>query len=99
MHVREVLVAGQQITHLFLNDKKKNIGNVLDGLLEKETGTMALVTAYLARSAQFGSGHGASSVLGLFGRLAAVLRATAEVMAEARELHRVMSRKYPFIGM
>jgi hypothetical protein len=61
---------------------------------------MAFVTAYLARRAQLGSGHAAAStILGLFGRFVTALRFAAEALSEARELHRTMSRKYPFIDM
>jgi hypothetical protein len=62
-----------------------------------ETRTMALMTAYLARTAQVGSGRTlAAATRSLFGGLVKFVRVSGQAIAEARELERVMRRKYPF---
>jgi hypothetical protein len=59
---------------------------------------MALVTAYLARTAQLGSApHGASVARRAFDRVAAFFRVTQEAWIEARALEREMRRRYPHI--
>jgi hypothetical protein len=61
---------------------------------------MALVTAYLARTAQFGSApRPAAVVRGAFDRIAAFFRATGQAWSEARALEREMMRKYPFLDV
>ncbi len=57
---------------------------------------MALVTAYLARTAQFGSAPRPASRRGVFARIRAFFRTSAEAWAEARALEREMKRRYPF---
>ena len=95
-YVRGSLVALHQITHLHLNDKSKTLGNAWDGSLEGDQ-TMALVTAYLARTARRRAGHAtASTARTAFGRLAAFVRAIQQALFEAQELRRVMTQKYPF---
>ncbi len=59
---------------------------------------MALVTAYLARTAQLGSGPRPAR-RGLFDRIAAFFRVTTQAWAEARALERQMMRKYPFLDV
>lgn len=61
---------------------------------------MALVTAYLSRTAQQRAGHAtASTARTAFDRLTAFLRAIRQALSEARELRRVMTQKYPFIDI
>lgn len=61
---------------------------------------MALVTAYLARTAQAGSGRiAASATVGFFGRVLGIFRAVRLAFVEAQDLHRTMSRKYPFMDV
>ena len=56
---------------------------------------MALLTAYMARAAQFGPSRAA--VLALFVRIRAFLRAVAEVVSEAHKLRAELARKHPFV--
>jgi hypothetical protein len=61
---------------------------------------MALVTAYLPRTAQRNAGRTtASAARNLIDRLTSFVRAASIAMSEARELRRVMTRKYPFIDI
>ena len=61
---------------------------------------MALVTAYLARTAQLGSSpRVVPAGRGLFARIARFFRVTAQAWAEARALERAMMRKYPFLDV
>jgi propanediol dehydratase large subunit len=59
---------------------------------------MALVTAYLARTAPLGSApDGASLARRAYDRVAAFLRVSREAWIEARALEREMKRRYPHI--
>ncbi len=59
---------------------------------------MALLTAYLARTAQRNAVQAAVSPAGdVFARIATFVRAAAEALSQAQEMRRVMARKYPFM--
>jgi hypothetical protein len=61
---------------------------------------MALVTAYLARTAQLGSAaRGASLARRAFDRIATFFRITQDAWVEARALEREMRRRYPHIDV
>jgi hypothetical protein len=61
---------------------------------------MTLVTTYLARTAQTASDRATvSAVFSPLRRFTTFVRLAAETIAEARELERVMRRKYPFIDV
>jgi hypothetical protein len=61
---------------------------------------MALVTAYLARTAQRNAGRTtASGARNLIDRLTSFIRAACIAMSEARELRRVMTQNSPFIDI
>ena len=61
---------------------------------------MALVTAYLARTAQLESApYGASVFRRAFDRVAGFFRVTKEAWIEARALEREMRRRYPHIDV
>jgi hypothetical protein len=57
---------------------------------------MALVTAYLARTAQGGAGR---ATLNVFTRIVAVFRHIDRVLSEAEQMRRVMARKYPHLDI
>jgi hypothetical protein len=58
---------------------------------------MALVTAYLARTAQRRAGQStASAGRTIFKQLTTLLRVTGQALSEAQELRRAMTQKYPF---
>lgn len=58
---------------------------------------MALVTAYLARTAQRKSGHIATSIgRRIFDQLAMFWRVTGQALTEAQEMRRAMAQKHPF---
>jgi hypothetical protein len=61
---------------------------------------MALLTAYLARTAQRHAGRTtATTARSLFDRIATFIHATRITLSEARELRRAMTQKYPFIDI
>jgi hypothetical protein len=61
---------------------------------------MALLTAYLARTAQRHSRRTTvTATRSFFGRVAAYFRAAGSALSEAQELRRAMTRKYPFMDV
>jgi hypothetical protein len=57
---------------------------------------MALVTAYLARTAQAGAGRAA---LNAFARIVRVFQNLERALAEAEQMRRLMARKYPHLDV
>jgi hypothetical protein len=63
----------------------------------KETTPVALVTAYLARTAQRYAGRTtAGATRTVLDRIATYIRAASTVVSEAQEMRRAMTQKYPF---
>ncbi len=59
---------------------------------------MALVTAYLARTAQLSSARAvAAPVVAVFNSIAAFIKVSGQAITEARAMERAMRRKYPFL--
>jgi hypothetical protein len=74
-------------------------GNALGWLLSGVQ-TLALITAYLARTAQRNAGRTtATAKRSLFERIALVARTVSSAASEAREMRRAMTQKYPFIDI
>jgi hypothetical protein len=72
----------------------------LDGFFTKGNQTMALVTAYLARTAQRSAGRAtASAARSFFSRIARFFRIAGEAVSEAQELRRSLTAKHPFIDI
>jgi hypothetical protein len=57
---------------------------------------MALVTAYLARTAQSGTGR---TTLNVFAHIVGFFRHIDRALSEAEEMRRVMARKYPHLDV
>ncbi len=61
---------------------------------------MALVTAYLARTAQRSAGRATvSATRTVFERLSAFVRVVREALSEAHEMRLALTRKYPFMDV
>ncbi len=59
---------------------------------------MALVTAYLARTAQLSSARAvAAPIVAVINSFAAFIKVSGQAITEARAMERGMRRKYPFI--
>jgi hypothetical protein len=82
--------------NLRCNENKPNGETPWDSPV-KRSQTMALVTAYLARTAQRSAGRTTvGAARNLLGFLAAFVREASSALSEARELRRAMTAKYPF---
>ena len=61
---------------------------------------MALLTAYLARTAQGSAGRAITmAARTLFDRVTTFVRAVSIALSEAQEMRRVMTQRYPFIDI
>jgi hypothetical protein len=97
-YVQGNLAAPQQITDLPCIEH--NNGNALGPPFIAETQTMTLVNAYLARSAQHGYGGAlVGAILRACTAVASFGRVTRQAFAEAREMQRVMRRRYPHLDL
>jgi hypothetical protein len=69
----------------------------LGGPFFKETTPVALITAYLARTAQRHAGRTtATATRTVLDRIATYIGAASTALSEAQEMRRTMTQKYPF---
>ena len=94
---QQALVRRNKIATLAVKNKNKIFMEALGRPREKgDRNPMALVTAYLARTAQRGAGR---ATVNVFTRIVAVFRHIDRVLAEAEQMRRVMARKYPHLDL